>query len=128
MNFSQRVLLPLILLTFSLPAMAECPMGTVGVRGRLENLPADTTSAELTLTLETSKGPKSQAVPVSNGDFSVEIQFGTQSTSYFPLGGIAVTACRSLSRLMRWSATESSARSGSLSKTILSSRVLTYTG
>ena len=87
MNFSQRVLLPLILLTLSLPALAKCPMGTVKVDGIVENLPADTASAELTVTLETPKGPKSQTVPVSNGEFSVEIQFGTQSTSYFPLWG-----------------------------------------
>lgn len=87
MNFSQQVLLPLILLTFSLPALAKCPMGTVKVHGIVEYLPADTASAELTVTLETPKGLKSQTVPVSNGEFSVEIQFGTQSTSYFPLWG-----------------------------------------
>ena len=86
MNLAQRVLPPLILLTFSLPALAKCPMGTVKVHGRVENLPANA-SAEATVTLETPKGPKSQTVPVSNGEFSAEIQFGTQSASYFPLWG-----------------------------------------
>jgi hypothetical protein len=77
----------LILLTFSLPALAKCPMGTVKVHGRVENLPANAASVEATVTLETPKRRKSQTVPVSNGEFSAEIQFGTQCASYFPWWG-----------------------------------------
>ncbi len=87
MNFSKRVLLALILLTFSFPALAKCPMGTVKVHGRVVDLPTGAASAEVTVTLETPKGAKSLTVPVSNGEFSTEIQFGTQSASYFPPWG-----------------------------------------
>lgn len=87
MNMSQRVMLPLILLAFSLPLFAKCPMGTVKVHGRIENLPLDAAFAEVSVTLETPKGVKSKTAPVSNGEFSIEIQFGTQSAPYFPIWG-----------------------------------------
>ena len=87
MNFSLRIMCPSILLAFCVPVLAKCPMGTVKVHGRVENLPTNTVSAEVTVTLQTPKGPKSETVPVLNGEFSEEIQFGTQSASYFPLWG-----------------------------------------
>jgi hypothetical protein len=87
MNVSRRVMLPLILLAFSLPALAKCPMGTVKVHGQVEYPPADAASVEVSITLETPKGVKSATAPVSNGEFSIEIQFGTQSAPYFPLWG-----------------------------------------
>jgi hypothetical protein len=87
MNFAHRALFPLILLMFGLPALAQCPMGTVKVRGRVDNLPTGAASAEVSVTLETPKGAKSKTAPVSNGAFSIDILFGTQSAPWFPLWG-----------------------------------------
>lgn len=87
MKLSQRVLLPLTLLMFGLPVLAQCPMGTVKVRGRVDSVPADAASAEVSVTLETPKGVKSKTAPVSNGEFSIDVPFGTQSAPWFPLWG-----------------------------------------
>jgi len=87
MKLSRRVLLPLTLLMFGLPVLAQCPMGTVKVRGRVDNLPADVASAEVSVTLETYKGAKTKTAPVSNGEFSIDLPFGTQSAPWFPLWG-----------------------------------------
>jgi len=62
-------------------------MGTVKVRGRVDNLPADAASVELSVTLQTPKGGNSQTASISNGEFSSEVKFGTQSAPYFPLWG-----------------------------------------
>jgi hypothetical protein len=87
MRLSQRGLLPLTLLTFGLPVLAQCPMGSAKLRGRVDSLPADVASAEVSVTLETPKGAKTKAAPVSNGEFSIDVPFGTQSAPWFPLSG-----------------------------------------
>lgn len=78
MKLFQRLLLAAVFLSFGLPVLAQCPMGTVKVRGRVGNLQADA-SAEVSVTLETPKGAKSKTVLISNGEFSIDIPFGTQS-------------------------------------------------
>ena len=87
MSFPRPILCNLLLLALSSLALAQCPMGTVKVRGRVDNLPADAASAEVSVTLQTPKGANSQTTSVSNGEFSSEIKFGTQSSPYFPLWG-----------------------------------------
>jgi len=87
MKLFQRLLLAVVFLSFGLPVLAQCPMGTVKVRGRVDNLQAEAASAEVSVTLETPKGNQSKTVPVSNGEFSIDIPFGTQSAPYFPLWG-----------------------------------------
>ena len=87
MRFPRLMVFNLVLLALSSPMLAQCPTGTVKVRGRVDNLPADAASSEVLVTLETPRGIRSKIASVSNGEFSAEIQFGTQSTPYFPLWG-----------------------------------------
>lgn len=86
-RFPRLVALNLVLLALSSPMLAQCPIGTVKVWGRVDNLQADSASSEVLVTLEMPKGGRSKTTSVSNGEFSVEIQFGTQSSPYFPLWG-----------------------------------------
>jgi len=87
MSFPRPILFNLVLLALSSPMVAQCPIGTVKVRGRVDNLPADAASAEVSVRLETPKEVKSKASPISNGQFSIEIPFGTESAPWFPLWG-----------------------------------------
>jgi hypothetical protein len=87
MRFPRPIVFSLVLLALSSPLLAQCPIGTVKIRGRVDNLPADAASSEVLVTLETPKGGRSKTASVSNGEFSAQIQFGTQSAPYFPLWG-----------------------------------------
>jgi hypothetical protein len=62
-------------------------MGTVKVHGRIQNLLVGSAADTVSVTVETSKGVTSKTARVSDGEFSVEIQFGTQSAPYSPLLG-----------------------------------------
>jgi hypothetical protein len=81
------ILIASVITTFSGLAFAQCPIGTVRVRGRVENLQASTAPVEISVTLETPKGNKSKMGPLSNGEFAIDVPFGTQSSSYSPLWG-----------------------------------------
>jgi hypothetical protein len=87
MRLLRQLRFSLAILTLGLQALAQCPMGTVKVRGRVEKLQTDATLAEVSVTLQTPRGSKSQTTPVSNGEFAIDVRFGTQSASYFPLWG-----------------------------------------
>ena len=87
MSFPRQVVISLVFLVLRSPILAQCPIGTVKVWGRVDNLPVEATSSEVLVTLEMPKGGRSKTASVSNGEFSAEIQFGTQSAPYFPLWG-----------------------------------------
>jgi hypothetical protein len=82
-----KLLFTFAILTSGLQVLAQCPIGTVKVRGRLENLPPDAAQPEVLVTLETPKGSKSKTAPLSNNEFAVDVPFGTQGSPYFPLWG-----------------------------------------
>jgi hypothetical protein len=90
-----QILLGLLILTVSIGALAQCPMGAVKVYGRVDNVTAAAT--EISVTLETPQGKKSMSAPVSSGEFSIDVPFGTQSSSYFPLWG---HRCNNLPKLV----------------------------
>jgi hypothetical protein len=84
---SSPILCSLVLVALSSHVLAQCPVGTMKVRGQIDNLPADAATAKVLVTLEMPNEEKFQTASVSNGGFSSEIRFGTQSASYFPLWG-----------------------------------------
>lgn len=69
-------------LTVSATISAKCPTGSVGVHGRVDNLPSTATGVEATVVVESKNGTVSRIVSVSNGEFSVEVPFSTQSSSF----------------------------------------------
>jgi hypothetical protein len=87
MNLSRRLMLFIAFLNFGHHAIAQCPMGTVKVNGRVDGLVGDAVSAEVSVTLEMPKGQKSKTGPITNGEFSLDVPFGTQSAPWFPLWG-----------------------------------------
>lgn len=57
-------------------SFAQCARGTVTVQGRVENLPQEA-SADILVLLKTPKGDFSKASAVGDGQFRVEVGFGT---------------------------------------------------
>ncbi len=77
MSFPRLMFFNLVLLVLSSPMLAQCPMGTVKVRGRVDNLPADAASVELSVTLQTPKGGNSQTASISNGELHIPAEART---------------------------------------------------
>jgi hypothetical protein len=71
-----------IILLFGTGAAAKCPTGTVTVRGQVTNLPPEATASELTVMLETPKGPFSKSASIPNREYTVEVPFPTHSSSF----------------------------------------------
>jgi hypothetical protein len=83
MTTSQRLKLVLgIVLIFNVTVAAKCPTGTVTVRGKVENLPSTATGAAASVVVETAKGNVSKTGVLSAGEFTVEVPFSTQSSSF----------------------------------------------
>jgi hypothetical protein len=69
-------------LIFNVTVAAKCPTGTVTVRGKVENLPSTATGAEASVVVETGRGDVSKSGVLSAGEFTVEVPFSTQSSSF----------------------------------------------
>src|SRR5260370_17356043 len=69
-------------LTCSATISAKCVTGSVTVRGRVGNLPSTAAVVEATVVVESKNGTVSRAAPVSNGEFTVEVEFSTTSSSF----------------------------------------------
>jgi hypothetical protein len=88
MRFPRPIVFSLVLLALSSPMLAQCPIGTVKVWGRVDNLPADAGSSEVLVTLEMPKGGGSKTALVSNGEFSAQIQFRNTECAILPAVGV----------------------------------------
>jgi hypothetical protein len=78
--------LPLVLIlasTFSARLVAKCPTGKVTVRAKVDNLPSTATEVEATVVVESKNGRVSRTVSISDGQFTAEVPFSTQSSSFF---------------------------------------------
>jgi hypothetical protein len=83
MTTFQRLKLVLVtVLIFSGTVSAKCPTGSVTVRGKVENLPSTAMRAEASVVVETAKGNVSKTRVLSAGEFTVEVPFSTQSSSF----------------------------------------------
>lgn len=83
MTTNRRLSLLFILaLASAATVAAKCPTGSVIVSGRGINLPSDT---NVSVVVITKNGEESRSVPLSQGEFEVEIPFSTFSSSF--LGG-----------------------------------------
>jgi len=77
----------LVLLITGISARAQCPTGTVAIKGRVENLPEGSKDMEVLVILETANGKFSHAGTMPDGAFNVDVPFDTQKSPYSPLGG-----------------------------------------
>ena len=65
---------------------AQCPTGIVTVQGKLDQLPRESTGADVTVVLKTPKGDFSKTVPTTGTQFGVEVDFNTLK-SWSPVWG-----------------------------------------
>lgn len=84
MKTFRRLALALILApAFNATTMAKCPTGKVTVHGRLENPPSTLAEVEATVIVESRNGTVSRTVSLSSDEFTIEVPFSTQSSSFF---------------------------------------------
>ena len=82
---SVLVMLAMLLFTIAPRASAKCANGTVTVQGRVENLDSRA-DLQVVVVVQTAKYSYSQAAPITNGQFQVEVLFSHRG-SYSPLWG-----------------------------------------
>jgi hypothetical protein len=87
MSEVRSLLLLIMALTLSSTVSAKCPMGSVTLHGRVDNLPSGAEGAAVEVVLETPKGNVSKTAPISNGEFNIEVSFSTLSSSFLGVTG-----------------------------------------